>query len=144
MMCPYCQNPDTKVVDSRAAPDAVRRRRHCTSCGQRFTTYERLERRLPWVVKKDGSREPFSSDKVLRGIQLACRKRPVSADVQHEVLRRVEVELEGESEVPAREVGRHVLDALREADEVAWLRFASVYQEFETVEHFLQAIRGER
>lgn len=142
MNCPYCQNPDTKVLDSRAGADSVRRRRACVACGQRFTTYERLERTLPWVVKKDGSREPFSSEKVLHGVRLACRKRPLSAEVQLGVVRRVEAALEGEAEVASREVGHVVLRELRGIDQVAWLRFASVYQEFENAEDFLAAIRG--
>lgn len=144
MRCPECEHPETRVVDSRATADSIRRRRECASCLMRFTTYERVERRLPWVRKKDGRRELFDRDKILKGIALACRKRPVDSAMVEAAVRRVEARVDGEAEVTSQRVGEEVMRVLRDVDEVAWLRFMSVYQEFETVECFLQAIRGER
>lgn len=146
MRCPACQHPDTRVIDSRTTGDAIRRRRACASCSARFTTHERMDQRLPWVVKKDGRREPFSRDKVIQGIALACRKRPIDASGIDAALRRVEahlVELR-EPEVTSARVGEAVLDVLREVDPVAYVRFASVYWEFESVEQFVDAIVGLR
>jgi len=131
------------VVDSRLAGDAIRRRRACDGCGRRFTTHERIERRMPAVVKKSGAREAFNRDKVYAGLALACRKRPVperaleaaADDVERRVL------ATGEREVKARQVGALVLDALLGLDRVAYLRFASVYQEFASPEEFLDILQ---
>jgi transcriptional repressor NrdR len=138
MRCPACQHADSRVVDSRDVGDAIRRRRSCLACGHRFSTLERLEQRLPWVVKKDGRREPFSRDKVLHGIALACRKRPIDADALQAAVSQVEqalVELR-EPEVPSSKVGEIVMDVLKGLDAVAYVRFASVYRQFESVEQF--------
>ncbi|MEQ1501701.1 MAG: transcriptional regulator NrdR [Myxococcota bacterium] len=138
MKCPACHHVDSKVVDSRDAGDAIRRRRSCLACGHRFTTLERLEVRLPMVVKRDGRREPFSRDKVLHGIALACRKRPIDADRREAAVLQVEaalVELR-EAEVRSSAVGEIVMRVLEELDAVAYVRFASVYRQFESVEQF--------
>ena len=145
MRCPRCHHPDSKVIDSRAHGDLIRRRRECLaeSCAERFTTFERMEVRLPWVVKKDGRREPFAREKVLHGLALACRKRPVDAAAMEDAVRRVELELDNlrEAEVPSAVVGERVMEVLREVDEVAYVRFASVYRAFESVEQFVETIR---
>lgn len=143
MRCPRCQHEDTKVIDSRTSGDSIRRRRECLQCGERFTTHERLEQRVPWIVKKDGRREPFAREKVLHGIALACRKRPIDADAMEELVRRVEAQLENlrESEVPSTRIGELVMNVLRDVDEVAYVRFASVYREFESAEQFVETIR---
>lgn len=143
MRCLACDAPDTRVVDSRTAGDTVRRRRECQVCGERFTTHERVERRTVWVVKKDGRKEPFDRDKVLHGLALACRKRPVSVAQLDDLARQVEFTVEGrrDADVTAKEVGATVMGFLRSLDEVAYVRFASVYQEFESVEQFVDAIR---
>ncbi|MEQ1503143.1 MAG: transcriptional regulator NrdR [Myxococcota bacterium] len=138
MRCPACQHPDSRVVDSRDVGDAIRRRRSCLACGHRFSTLERLEQRLPWVVKKDGRREPFARDKVLHGIALACRKRPIDAQGLANAVQQVEqlvVELR-EAEVPSTKIGEVVLEVLRGLDEVAYVRFASVYRQFEDAAQF--------
>ena len=144
MLCPACQHDDSRVIDSRDTGDAIRRRRSCLSCNHRFTTLERIEVRLPWIVKKDGRREPFSRDKVLHGIALACRKRPVSPEGLEAVVQRVEQRLleHREAEVDSSRVGEAVMDVLRDVDPVAYVRFASVYRQFESVEQFGEAIRA--
>ncbi|MEN0061513.1 MAG: transcriptional regulator NrdR [Myxococcota bacterium] len=142
MRCPACQHDESRVIDSRTIRDAIRRRRSCQACGHRFSTLERVELKLPWIVKKQGGREPFQRDKVLHGIALACRKRPVDAEQLDEAVRQVEQRLIGlrKNEVSAEAVGRIVMDVLREVDEVAYVRFASVYQEFESVEKFAEIV----
>jgi len=112
-------------------------------CNERFTTHERLEVRIPWIVKKDGRKEPFARDKVYRGIALAARKRPIDEAAMEEAVRKVELVLEGlrETEVPSAVVGQAVMDVLKDVDQVAYIRFASVYQEFESVEKFVDTIR---
>ena len=143
MRCPECGHSDSRVVDSRTSGDAVRRRRECLECGARFTTHERAERPMLWIVKQDGRREPFSRDKVLRGLTLACRKRPVDPDALDEAARQVERRLEAarEGEIPSAAVGDVVLEVLREVDEVAYVRFASVYRAFESVEQFIDLVK---
>jgi len=143
MRCPECQCRDTRVIDSRTSGgDAIRRRRECQECGARFTTHERIERPLLWVVKKDGRKEPFDRQKVMRGIALACRKRPVDAARLDEAVRELEASLDTrrEGEIPSTEVGEAVLEVLRSVDEVAWVRFASVYRAFESVDQFVDLI----
>ncbi len=137
MQCPFCGKGDTRVVDSREAEDATRRRRECEKCGKRFTTYERLELEL-MVVKKDGKRELFDHEKLKTGIMKACQKRPVAADDINEVVGDVEKDLKtsGESEVPSKEIGKLVMKKLKKLDKVAYIRFASVYREFQDVEEF--------
>ena len=130
------------MVDSRTAGSAIRRRRECQTCGSRFTTHERVERRLPWVVKKNGAKELFSAEKVLHGLRLACRKRPIGAEGLEELVRLIEDRLDAlrVSEVTSSEVGEAVMGVLRDVDEVAYVRFASVYKAFENVDQFVETI----
>ena len=144
MHCPFCAHPDTKVIDARNHRDSpVKwRRRSCSECGRRFTTYERIEDLLPMVLKRDGRREPFERQKVVAGIQKACEKRPISANAVDEAVQRVErsvLDL-ADKELPAERIGQEVLVELRALDPVAWLRFASVYMNFETIEEFRRAL----
>ena len=143
MRCPACDDADTRVVDSRTTGESVRRRRQCQACGERFTTHERPERRTLWVVKKDGRREPFARGKLLHGLALACRKRPIDDAGLDAIARGVETRLEQlrEEDVPASAVGEAVMTELRDVDEVAYVRFASVYGAFESVEQFIDAIQ---
>lgn len=143
MRCPECQHDDSKVIDSRPGDDAIRRRRECLACGHRFTTHERIERRLPAIVKRDGRREPFTREKLLHGLALACRKRPIDMSQMEEIVRRVENTLEAskDPEVPSSAVGRALMDELRQVDEVAYVRFASVYQAFDDATQFAEIIR---
>ena len=133
MLCPICRSADNRVVDSRDDDSAVRRRRECLACRHRFTTYERIESGRLFVVKKDGRREPFNRDKLLGGLRKACEKRPVSDAQMQDVLDGIERELyaRGDSEIPSSAVGELVMDALRRLDKVAYIRFASVYREFD-------------
>lgn len=142
MDCPSCQNPDTRVVDSREAVDSIRRRRECQACGHRFTTFERVEFRLPDVVKRDGRKQHFNRDKLLSGLRLACRKRPVGEEELDAACARVERELaRRQGDVTTREVGELALVELRKLDDVAYLRFASVYHEITTPADFLEVLR---
>lgn len=130
------------MIDSRTATDTVRRRRGCQGCGYRFSTLERIEHRLPLIVKRDGRREPFSADKVLHGIKLACRKRPFEIEDLHHAVHKVErrlIQLKA-PEVASSNVGEAVMETLREMDPVAYVRFASVYRQFESVEQFAEAV----
>ena len=141
MHCPFCRHTDSRVVDSRTADDgtAIRRRRQCPECGRRFTT---LESASLSVVKRSGASEPFSRSKVLIGVRKACQGRPVTEDDLAVLAQKVEetIRSQGTAEVEAHEVGLAVLEPLRELDEVAYLRFASVYQAFESLEDFESAI----
>lgn len=140
MKCPFCGTLDNKVIDSRLSQggEVTRRRRECDRCQRRYTTYERVEQVLPYVVKRDGRREPFERAKILVGLHHACVKRPVSA----ETLERLADELErklvetGEKEIPSADVGEFVMDALKSLDHVAYVRFASVYRKFEDTKEF--------
>lgn len=138
MICPVCRNEDTKVLDTRTSGDGIRRRRQCLACNHRFTTHERIELKLPLVVKRDGQREPFDRDKVVRGLQTACRKRPISALTLEEAADRIEQALVGTglAEVVSAEVGRMVLDELQRLDLVGYVRFASVYLDFKSLSEF--------
>ena len=139
MRCPWCQSLDDKVVDSRLAEDgaAIRRRRECLSCNRRYTTYERLEEAPLWVLKRGGGREPFDRAKVVAGVRAATKNRPVTEDQLEELAVQVEEALRGEgAELTSEQIGRAVLERLRELDEVAYLRFASVYKGFEDVGDF--------
>ncbi len=141
MQCPYCREMDSRVVDSRlgAGGTATWRRRECDACKRRFTTYERVEHQLPVVVKKDGHREPFDREKLLRGMRIACNKRPVSADAIEEQAAELERELaeSGDKEIPALVIGERVMDRLKKLDEVAYVRFASVYRSFRDIDEFM-------
>ncbi len=143
MMCPACQHQDTKVVDSRDAGECTRRRRECLSCGVRFTTFERIEYRSLTVLKRDGRRQTFSREKLLAGLRLACRKRPVAEDTLDALVTRVERELSrgAESDVPTAEIGALALAELRTLDHVAYLRFASVYHAVGSPEDFMEVLR---
>jgi transcriptional repressor NrdR len=139
--CPFCSHEESKVIDSRvsAAGDVIRRRRECEACARRFTSRERVEDVLPVVVKKDGVREPFDREKVLRGVRLACNKRPVAMARVDAFIEQLERELsEGEAakEVASKDIGERVMRWLREVDEVAYVRFASVYRSFRDIEEF--------
>jgi transcriptional repressor NrdR len=142
MRCPYCQHDDSRVVDTRKVGNAVRRRRECLKCKQRFTTYERLASISLFVVKRDGRREPFDREKLARGIQLACVKRPLSQEAIETTVSQIESDLYamGRAEVDSSVVGEMVMDELRKLDEVAYVRFASVYRRFEDVEALAEEI----
>lgn len=144
MRCPTCGFPDTKVLESRVPleGDAVRRRRECASCGKRFTTFEKAERPPLFVVKRDGTRQLFDRAKLLKSLETACRKRPVPSSFLDAAAERVERRLldEAEAEVPTSQVGQAVLVELYDLDRVAYVRFASVYAEFESVEDFERLI----
>ncbi len=141
MQCPYCNVTDCRVVDSRLVSEGAVtwRRRECEGCKRRFTTYERLEYTLPTVVKKNGQRETFSREKLLRSLQVACNKRPVSVDALDELAGRVERSLSegGDREVSSRAIGLAVMEALKRLDEVAYVRFASVYKSFRDIDAFM-------
>lgn len=144
MHCPFCKAPDTRVIDSRLSGDndQVRRRRECTGCGERFTTYETAELNLPRVIKQDGTRQAFDEDKLRSGLCKALEKRPVSMEQIEFAISRIKHNLlaAGEREVEARRIGEWVMDELRELDHVAYIRFASVYLSFEDVNAFREAI----
>ncbi|MEX2009325.1 MAG: transcriptional regulator NrdR [Dongiaceae bacterium] len=140
MRCPFCGNEDTQVKDSRPTEDnsAIRRRRQCPNCGARFTTFERVQLRELTVVKSNGQREPFDRDKLMRSMQISLRKRPVEAErverVVNGIVRRLESS--GESEIPTAAIGEMVMDALANLDQVAYVRFASVYRNFREAKDF--------
>jgi len=144
MKCPYCGNIEDKVVDSRSNPDGdiIRRRRECLKCQRRFTTYEHIEKSTIMVVKKDSRREPFDKNKLLAGIIKACEKRPVSMEKMQELVDEVERTLENkfEKEIPSKEIGEAAMRLLQHLDDVAYVRFASVYREFKDVNHFMSEI----
>ncbi len=153
MRCPFCDHPDTKVIDARNQRDAPvkRRRRECSECARRFTTYERIEDLLPMVVKRDGRREAFDRLKLISGMQKACEKRPVSTHAIEECVQRVERAVldSSEREFSSTRLGEEVRAELRALDPVAWLRFTSVYLNFRTIEEFraaldeIEALEGE-
>jgi transcriptional repressor NrdR len=146
MRCPACGHDEDRVVDSRAVQGggATRRRRECVGCGFRFTTYERIEEALPMIVKRDGRREPYNRDKVLSGIRIACRKRPVSAQDIESLVDRVERALiaTGQREVESGFVGDQAMAGLRRLDPVAYVRFASVYQSFDNIQSFVRLLES--
>jgi transcriptional repressor NrdR len=145
MKCPYCRADNDKVIDSRSSQDglAIRRRRECVGCGRRFTTYERPEETTIKVVKKDGSRVPFDREKIKRGLERACWKRPISVRQIETTTAAIENEIyqQFESEVQSRQVGELVMRYLRDLDEVAFVRFASVYRQFNDVYDFFEELR---
>jgi transcriptional repressor NrdR len=144
MRCPFCRADNDRVIDSRAGDDgsSIRRRRECVGCRRRFTTYERVERQLLSVGEKCGEREPFDRDKIKRGLAKACWKRPVSADDIEGVVAALEAELYGtyETDVPSRVLGERLMELLRGLDQVAFVRFASVYREFQDVRDFVEEL----
>lgn len=145
MRCPFCSANNDRVIDSRTSGDAfvIRRRRECLQCSKRFTTYEKVEEPTLHVIKKDGSRVPFDRNKILGGLIKACEKRPVSVERLEEVVNRIEAELNEsfDKEVSCRFIGQLVMNALKEIDEVAYVRFASVYREFKDVEEFMGELK---
>ena len=144
MICPYCTKIDNKVIDSRLSKDArtIRRRRECLGCGRRFTTYEKLEDILPMVVKKDGRREPFNREKIIGGIRNACQKLPVSEARIQEFADSLESYFQdlGKKEIGSSEIGERVINKLKEWDEVAYVRFASVYRQFKDINEFMSEL----
>lgn len=145
MKCPYCNHPDTRVIDSRPAEDgsAIRRRRSCDECGKRFTTYEKVETIPLIIIKKDNNREQYNRSKIERGIIRACYKRPVSAEAIQKTVERIEIKIFNleAKEVSSTDVGEIVMDELKELDEVAYVRFASVYREFKDVNTFMSELK---
>jgi transcriptional repressor NrdR len=143
--CPACGNLENKVIDSRLSEggEATRRRRECVGCGRRYTTYERIEDALPLIVKKDGRREAWDRRKLLQGLERACQKRPVSAEARDSVADAIERDLRdsGEREISSSEIGEKVMHHLRDLDQVAYVRFASVYRQFDDIGEFLDELQ---
>jgi len=146
MKCPFCGHLEDKVVDSREGKDGqvIRRRRECLGCERRFTSYERIDEIALMVVKKDDRREPYDRNKVLGGLRRACEKRPVSPQALEAIADRIEQRLQEtpEREIPTRVIGETVMEALRELDTVAYVRFASVYRQFQDVDQFMRELKG--
>lgn len=146
MRCPYCGNEDTQVKDSRPSEDgaSIRRRRFCAACGNRFTTFERIQLKELTVLKSDGRRVPFDRDKLVKSITIACRKRPVEEERIERIVNGIQrrLEMEAETEIPSRRIGEMVMEALKSVDEVAYVRFASVYQNFTEAKDFGAFLSG--
>jgi len=144
MKCPFCASTDSRVIDTRSAEGGIRRRRECQDCGRRFTTYERVAPLRLMVIKQDGRREPFARDKILGGIQIACAKRPIDTESIEELVSGIESELyhRGSREVTSREIGEMVMQNLRRLDEVAYIRFATIYRRFADVEDLADEIEA--
>ena len=145
MKCPFCDELEDKVVDSRMAKEGevIRRRRECLGCKRRYTTYERVEEILPMVVKKDGRRESFDRTKILAGLKKACEKRPISTATIEDVTDRIEKRIQemGETEIESRIVGEELMKELHQLDQVAYVRFASVYREFKDIDQFMEELK---
>jgi transcriptional repressor NrdR len=145
MRCPFCRKTDNKVIDSRLSHEGlvIRRRRECLDCSRRFTTYERVEEIAPLVIKKDGRREAFDREKVLSGMKKAAEKRPISAEQLEQAVLDIEQKLQeaGEKEVPSSTIGELVMKALQKLDDVAYVRFASVYRSFRDVKEFMDELK---
>lgn len=145
MRCPYCSHGEDKVVDSRSSKEgrAVRRRRECLRCGQRFTTYEYIENVALTIIKNDQRREPYDRQKLMQGIVAACKKRPVSVKKVESIVDKIEnlIEKSGKMEIPSTEIGRYVMTELYELDEVAYVRFASVYRKFKDISEFITEVK---
>ena len=146
MKCPFCDYLESKVLDSRMSKEmeTIRRRRECLKCGKRFTTAERLEEGIPLVIKKDDRREVFDRTKILSGLKKACEKRPISITNLEKIVSRIEYNLleKGEREIKASEVGEMVMEELRKLDEVAYVRFASVYRQFRDINEFMEELKN--
>ncbi|HXG23733.1 MAG TPA: transcriptional regulator NrdR [Chthonomonadales bacterium] len=144
MRCPFCGFKEDKVLDSRESQDGttIKRRRECKQCGRRYTTFEQIEELVLYVVKRDGRREPFSRDKILRGLRIACTGRPVSTEALEEIASEIERQLYNrlDREVSSREIGEMVMERLRTLDQVAYVRFASVYRQFEDASQFKEIV----
>lgn len=145
MRCPFCNHIEDKVIDSRQSKDGdvIRRRRECLKCEGRFTSYERIEDVLPHVIKKDDRREAFDRQKILHGLEKACEKRPISVEVRENLVRKIEKNIQalGEKEISSSLIGEQIMDGLQEIDEVAYVRFASVYRQFKDIKEFIQEIK---
>ena len=145
MRCPFCDHIDDKVIDSRQSKDGdvIRRRRECLKCEERFTSYERIEDIIPHVIKKDNRREPFDRHKILHGLEKACEKRPISVESREELVKKIEKTLQStnEKEIPSSFIGEQIMIGLKEIDEVAYVRFASVYRQFKDINEFIQEIK---
>lgn len=145
MRCPYCTSIENKVVDSRTGKEGevIRRRRECLQCEGRFTTYERVEEVLPSVIKKDGRREPFDRMKILNGLKKACEKRPISTEALEKAVSDIEraIQEKGLKEVPSTDIGEEVMTCLHDLDEVAYVRFASVYRSFKDINEFMSELK---
>jgi len=145
MRCPFCQHMDDRVIDSRLSKDGdiIRRRRECAHCQRRFTTYERVEETLPLIIKKDGRREIFDRNKILAGLHRACEKRPISVEVLEKLVERIEQRLQemGDREIHSRVIGEQIMRELQSLDEVAYVRFASVYRSFKDVNEFMNEVK---
>jgi len=145
MKCPFCGKEDTRVIDSRPAEDgsAIRRRRQCDSCDKRFTTYEKIETIPMIVIKKDNSREQYDRDKILKGMVKSCHKRPVSMETINKMIDEIEAEIFGfdTKEVPSTVIGERIMEKLQKIDQVAYVRFASVYREFQDVDTFMAELQ---
>jgi transcriptional repressor NrdR len=146
MKCPYCTHTEDKVIDSRSSKDGdvIRRRRECLKCEGRFTSYERIEEILPLVIKKDGRREAFARQKILHGLEKACEKRPVGVDTIESLVTKIEKKLQGlgEKEIPSSWIGEEIMSTLKGVDEVAYVRFASVYRQFKDIKEFMEEVKG--
>lgn len=146
MKCPFCGEIDNKVIDSRMSKDGnvIRRRRECLVCSRRFTTYEHIEEIPITIIKKDGRREVFSREKVRLGLKRACEKRPISINVIEEFIEELERDLRetGEKEIPSRQIGERIMLKLHDVDDVAYVRFASVYREFKDVNDFVDELKS--
>jgi transcriptional repressor NrdR len=144
MRCPFCGNLEDRVVDSRESRegDVIRRRRQCTACERRFTSYEKIDEQPFQVIKRDERREPYDRAKLMQGLQVACRKRPIPAAQLDRIADEIEAEMQesGDREISSRRLGNMVMEKLRELDEVAYVRFASVYRRFEDVEQFVREL----
>lgn len=146
MKCPFCGNIEDKVIDSRINKNgiSIRRRRECLSCKRRFTTHERIEETFPSIIKKDGRREPFDRTKILIGMKKACEKRPISIELIEEAVDNIEREFQeqGLKEIKGSEIGERVMRELHALDEVAYVRFASVYRSFKDISEFMAEVKG--
>ncbi|MBW1646471.1 MAG: transcriptional repressor NrdR [Deltaproteobacteria bacterium] len=146
MKCPFCSFLEDKVIDSRLSKDqtTIRRRRECLSCGKRFTTFEKIEINPPLIIKRDGRREAYKREKIELGLQKACEKRPVAIDDIEKAINTIEQELQesGEKEVDSSVIGEKIMQLLKELDDVAYIRFASVYRQFKDINEFIQELQG--
>jgi len=142
MICPYCGHPETEVLESRDSEDSTRRRRECEKCKKRFTTYERAEALDLVVIKKDGRREKFDRNKIKAGIVRSCHKRPISVEQIDNFVAEIEMELRGleETEIPSNKIGEIIMEKLKKLDKIAYVRYASIYKEFDTPKDFAKEV----
>jgi transcriptional repressor NrdR len=145
MKCPYCNNLEDKVIDSRSSKDGeiIRRRRECLGCAKRFTTHEKIEDKLPLIVKKDGRREPYGREKIMEGMKKACQKRPISIEAIEKIADKIEQDIvsRGVKEIKGSELGEKVMLELHDLDDVAYVRFASVYRSFKDISDFMEEVK---